>query len=328
MAASSTVALREGDHQAMSLSAKVNRIIRDYGRDRNEAFREDFVNAIWSELMPDYGRMASAVQRFCEMELQKLGVKCKITNRAKSQQSVKKSLERREGHLRDTQREGYTGVKALFDDMHDLAGIRIILTFPDDMGKAHSFVTQTFQEFSPPNIFRADRTVGWNWKPWFGAYQCHNHHVTIQSGRFDELSEFCGVLFEIQVTTCAEDSYNMLAHPLLYKEHSGRLSRQDEIVIDMSHATALLHSLALMYFKGKLQDSSGLQRDKLSRELEEAMQIDPPKSEDFGLPLGEVIPAQELIEVLDAPPEDCTSVPVLRRWLNGKLKYVSSGFSF
>lgn len=32
MAASSTVALREGDHQAMSLSAKVNRIIRDYGR--------------------------------------------------------------------------------------------------------------------------------------------------------------------------------------------------------------------------------------------------------------------------------------------------------
>lgn len=37
-------------------------------------------------------------------------------------------------------------------------------------------------------------------------------------------------MFEIQVTTIADDLYNKLVHPLLYKGPS--LTRQDEIVAD------------------------------------------------------------------------------------------------
>ncbi|KAK4125434.1 hypothetical protein N657DRAFT_631741 [Parathielavia appendiculata] len=46
-------------------------------------------------------------------------------------------------------------------------------------------------------------------------------------------------MFEVQVTTIAESQYNKLAHAILYKGSSGPQTRQDEIVVDLSHGTSL-----------------------------------------------------------------------------------------
>jgi hypothetical protein len=46
--------------------------------------------------------------------------------------------------------------------------------------------------------------------------------------------------------------YNKLAHPLLYKQQAGDISRRDEMVIDLSHGLSLCYSICLLYAQDKL----------------------------------------------------------------------------
>ncbi|KAK4205814.1 hypothetical protein QBC37DRAFT_248112, partial [Rhypophila decipiens] len=140
----------------------------------------------------------------------------------------------------------------IFDEIHDLVGLRIVLQYPDDMQRAIDFIKGNFSEVRQPAVFRSDREVGRYWKPWFGAYQTRNYRLRLEDQKCRTLSQFCGVLFEIQLTTIAEDLYNRFAHTFLYKGLPETLSRQDEMVIDMAHGISLCYSLCLMYMKENL----------------------------------------------------------------------------
>ena len=60
-------------------------------------------------------------------------------------------------------------------------------------------------------------------------------------------------MFEIQLTTLAESLYNKFAHDLLYKGYAGHLTREDEMVIDLSHGLSLCYGLCVMYMKDRLE---------------------------------------------------------------------------
>ncbi|KAJ4003075.1 hypothetical protein NW752_011750 [Fusarium irregulare] len=49
----------------------------------------------------------------------------------------------------------------------------------------------------------------------------------------------------------AENLYNKLAHPLLYKESKGGMSRKDEMIIDMGHGAALLYWITVACMEEK-----------------------------------------------------------------------------
>ncbi|RYP09068.1 hypothetical protein DL765_008590 [Monosporascus sp. GIB2] len=314
----SAASFQEGDGDAPSqlLRAKIDRIVRDAGRD--EAFRDVFVNDVWSELRPDYDKMVKGLQHYCKEKLGQMGITCNIQGRAKTQESVRKSLERREDHLWEKEHKRYAGLEDIFHDIHDLAGIRIVVTFPSDIGKAGSFIQQSFRPMKAPAFFRPDGNVGQFWKPWFGAYECHNHRVSLENGKAGALSQFCDVMFEIQLTTCSEDVYNSLAHSLRYKRSSGPLTLEDEMVIDMSHETSLLYNLCLMYFKGKLDKSPNVS-DELLRAVGHSVGNEAVADENFSVRPGGKIRREELMKALESPPEECHSIADLQRWLTKKL---------
>ncbi|KAF4460443.1 Kinesin light chain [Fusarium albosuccineum] len=160
-------------------------------------------------------------------------IPCMIDGRAKSNKLITGSLERQELHpIR----------KGKGPDQFN---------YPSHLKAASILVAETVSEVKDPDIFSADRQVGQSWEPWFGTYECENHHVTakFEDGTLDVYND---VLFEIQVTSLPASLYNKIS-PLHYKKEVGDLSRRDEIVTDHTKELALCYSLSLYYKKDTLE---------------------------------------------------------------------------
>jgi hypothetical protein len=145
----------------------------------------------------------------------------------------------------------------ILSEIHDLVGLRIILDFPCDINKADAFIRDNFCQLRDPVVFSSNRDVGKYWKTWFGAYQTRNYRVSLKAEEHASLAgKFLGVMFEIQLTTIAEGLYNKFAHDLLYKGAAGDLTREEEMVVDLSHGLSLCYGLCVMYMKEKLESAT------------------------------------------------------------------------
>ncbi|RBR14438.1 uncharacterized protein FIESC28_07674 [Fusarium coffeatum] len=221
--------------------------------ERNLAFREvepggspvETFLRVWPRLESHYGNMVKHLQGALEGAL---NIRCTVSGRVKSLSSITKSIERRQVH----RGKQYDKVDEIFDDLHDIAGFRIVVDYPSGIQTAKLFVTQSFQLIST-NVFKADREVPDAWKPTFGSFQSENHHVVLHSDAKYPLSPFCDILFEIQILSLAESLYNRLAHPLLYKQSSGQLPINEQKLIDVTHGLSLCYWICLSCMEDRLE---------------------------------------------------------------------------
>ncbi|KAK0749759.1 hypothetical protein B0T18DRAFT_487591 [Schizothecium vesticola] len=302
----------QGDEDTSNqlLQTKINQMTeRAVGADPKSAFVSD----IWPTLQSEYEIMKKRLMEFCENTLKQEGIACQVTGRTKAVDSVKASLDRRE---KASQQQLFENLSAIFDEIHDLVGLRIILEFPDDMHRAIAFIKKNFIEKREPTVFLADRDVGQSWKkPWFGAYQTRNYRLSLKDEKCQTLAQFSGVLFEIQLTTIAEDLYNKLAHPILYKGCSEPLTRQDEMVVDLSHGLSLCYALCLMYMKDKLRKNSlkFQNKDELvaaTTSFHQAVK---------GTRFDTLATPEDLAKAVDMPPEAYKSTGGLKEWIDKRI---------
>ena len=200
---------------------------------------------VWPRLEPHYGNMVKHLRGALEGAL---NVRCTVSGRVKSLNSITKSIERRQVH----RGKQYEEVDEILDDLHDLAGFRIVLDYPSGIPIAKTFIKQSF-EVKSTNVFKADREVPDSWKPTFGSFQSENHHVVLHPNAEYPLSPFCGILFEIQILSLAESLYNRLAHPLLYKKSSEQLSIKEQKMIDVTHGLSLCYWICLSCMEDRLE---------------------------------------------------------------------------
>ncbi|KAH7176129.1 hypothetical protein EDB81DRAFT_771952 [Dactylonectria macrodidyma] len=259
-----------GDASNASLQEKIACTIREARQ--GEPPKDVFIKDVWPILEVDYKTMVRELVEFCKNKLREKRITCNVTGRAKSRDSISESLHRREKHLMEQQNKQYESLRDILNDIHDLAGIRIVVDFPSDIDNVSSFIQETFRQVKEPNVFSPDRRVSDVWQPLFGAYKTCNYRVEVKLGTEGALSQYCGVMFEIQLTDLSESLYNRFAHPFLYKKSSDQLDRQDEIVVDMSHGIALLYSLCLVYMQDRLESSASYidEKDKLLGAMRQA----------------------------------------------------------
>ncbi|CAH0042151.1 unnamed protein product [Clonostachys rhizophaga] len=212
-----------------------------------------FVERIWPELESGYALLMREMRQYCTRHV---NVPNTVTGRVKSRDSIEKSIKRREEDRITRGKGPYTKIDEILEDLHDLVGIRITVDFLSDTKLADAFVKKFFQPTKGPNVFDRDRPVGKQWNALFGAYESTNHHVIVRPEVPNISHKFDNVTFEIQVTCLAESLYNKLAHPLLYKENYGSISRKDEMVIDLSHGVALCFSICHLLMQDKLDDGA------------------------------------------------------------------------
>lgn len=196
--------------------------------------------------------MVSNLTAHCENLVRERNISAKVDGRVKAAQSIDKTLDRRLQHRIANQLGAYRSVEEMFHDMHDLAGIRIVVDYPSQLEPANRLIEEAFWQAKSPNIFTRERPVGKEWDAWFGAYQSYNHHISVKNGTQGILGAYRNVVFEVQLTSLPESLYNKLAHPLLYKQQAGDISRRDEMVIDLSHGLSLCYSICLLYAQDKL----------------------------------------------------------------------------
>uniref|UniRef100_A0A4E9DR71 RelA/SpoT domain-containing protein n=1 Tax=Gibberella zeae TaxID=5518 RepID=A0A4E9DR71_GIBZA len=223
---------------------------------------EAFLDA-WPRLEPHYKSMVEILKMALQHELK---VRCTIAARVKSLSSITKSIQRREYHRGQRYRE----VDEIFDDLHDLAGFRIVVDYPSGIASAKAFITKNFQ-LKSTTLFNADREVDGVWKPTFGSFKSENHHVLLHPDAGDPLSSFCGIVFEIQVLSLAEGLYNRLAHPLLYKKSSGQLSVKDQKIIDVTHGLSLCYWICLSCMEDRLE---GKESEEIPSPIQEVARLD------------------------------------------------------
>jgi ppGpp synthetase/RelA/SpoT-type nucleotidyltranferase len=216
--------------------------------------QQTFVKEIWPKLEDDYEGMVAKLEKRCKEIIRNKGIAAMVESRVKTRDSIEKSLNRRSQYRLEKKQPACRDFNELLNEIHDLAGIRIVVDLPHNLETASALIsaTKAFLAKEDPIEFKANRSVGKLWKHWFGAYECVNHHVTAQFPARDTLQCYNDVLFEIQVTTLAASLYNKIAHPLHYKNQAGESSRRDEIVIDLTRGLSLCYSLCLYYKDDKL----------------------------------------------------------------------------
>ncbi|KAK4675111.1 NACHT and WD40-domain containing NOD-like receptor 5 [Podospora pseudoanserina] len=308
----------DGDAPNQSLRVKINQMTEGpVSLDPKSAF----VNDVWPKLLNEYDAMRERLEEFCKSALERRAIDCQVKSRTKQVDSIRKSLDRREKALLDRSQKQFESFSDIFSNIHDLVGLRIILEFADDMERAVRFIKESFRKEEEPVIFVRDREVGRSWKTRFGAYETRNYRVSLEKAKCGALSQFCDVMFEIQVTTIAEDLYNKLAHPLLYKGSS--LTRQDEIVIDMAHGNALCYALCLAYMEDKLKKRANkiVGRAELATATEEIARDGTRFRESLtkGASFDTPVSPHGLLEALEIPPEGYNTVDDLKQWINGKM---------
>ncbi|KAH7117459.1 hypothetical protein EDB81DRAFT_952888 [Dactylonectria macrodidyma] len=186
---SSTLSMRSNPNDPLHI--KIERMIHD--APGNDSPKKVFTENIWPRLEDEYGMMVQELSKYCERQLYEKCIPAKIEGRVKSLDSIEKSLERREKHRIEHQKNQYENLGEIFYDMHDLAGIRIVVDYPSDIDKVNQFINRTFQPTKEPNVFSSDRQVGHLWKPWFGAYKSCNHHVALKPETVDVLQSYCHI---------------------------------------------------------------------------------------------------------------------------------------
>lgn len=216
--------------------------------DSSAMLKTNFHSNIWPKLKPKYEQFVDKLLRYCKEELKTQNFNCIVIGRAKAAESVKKALDRREKH----RGYSYTSLADVFNTMHDLAGITIIMNYPNDVQKVNDFILQSFHAIQPPTYWSRDRQPGLLWDSQFGSYESYNHHIAIQKPL-----GLPTIIFEIQVTTLENHLYNSLAHDWYYKKDHGPMSRKDEMVMDMLHGAAIIFQTGVEYMKEREDENRG-----------------------------------------------------------------------
>lgn len=226
------------------------------GRSRSESLKNGFIRHIWPEIRDDYRRMTTYLEEALKKVLKERCIDAEVLGRVKEDESITKTLERRQKCLIEHRGDGFNSYQDIFREMHDLSGLRIVLMDREHRNTAKKLIEELFNKQKSPAHFDPNREVGQFWRrPWFGAYETYNYRVQLahNNGVFlGESHTYSGVMFEIQLTTFSDNLYNKLAHALLYKADPGLVTEQEEMVVDVSHGLARCFELCMRILRPKL----------------------------------------------------------------------------
>ncbi|KAI6386511.1 hypothetical protein MCOR23_011360 [Pyricularia oryzae] len=229
-----------------SLSSMISRLVKEWtAKDDPERY---FCERIWPTVRRDYAMLACCARETIIAALanhpRKPNVVLPIEDRTKEAGSISKSIHRRKVQLQ--------GPGPIFREIHDLVGLRVIVSRPKDVGQLKELILKHF-DVKLVSPFLRDRAAGdGSQDPTeFGEYEAWNYRVHLKPTANNE--RFQDVLFEIQLVTWADAMFNILCHPLLYKQSAGELSVEERRLVDLYHGNVRQLSVLMDGLRNPLQ---------------------------------------------------------------------------
>jgi ppGpp synthetase/RelA/SpoT-type nucleotidyltranferase len=177
---------------------------------------------LYKHEMDFYEETAHQTAETLEDALTEAGIRAIVTFRAKKPRKLKAKL------LKRNQRRQYQSFRDIYDDIVDLAGVRVALYLPADRDAVGQIVQQIFAPVRAPKNFPEDRGPGDGM-----GYVATHYLVQLRPETLhkDEL-RYADTNIEIQVASVLMHAWAEVTHDLIYKPEQGALTPAEHKMID------------------------------------------------------------------------------------------------
>lgn len=185
-----------------------------------------------------YDQAARLVAQTLDSHLQAAGIRSIVTSRAKS-------VGRLEPKVRDRlARKNYQRVDDIYDDIIDLAGVRVALYFPAQRHQVEQMIGDLFILSEPKKEF-PDGSKATYAKRFAGYSAAHYRARLRESTLNDTQKRYAEARVEIQVASVLMHAWAEVEHDLVYKPLQGMLSKDEYAVLDELNGLVMAGEIAL-----------------------------------------------------------------------------------
>ncbi|MFM0648102.1 RelA/SpoT domain-containing protein [Paraburkholderia bryophila] len=180
-------------------------------------------------------RMAAQV---LDSNLQSAGVRAIVTSRAKSPARLEEKVRQR------ALNKSYSSVDDIYEDIVDLAGVRVALYFPAEREEVGRIVRSLFVLVAPQKDFPTAAKP--SYKKRFSGYWATHYRVRLAESMLNESQKrYAEARIEIQVASVLMHAWSEVEHDLVYKPLQGVLSEGEYSILDELNGLVLAGEIAL-----------------------------------------------------------------------------------
>ncbi|MGC0340020.1 hypothetical protein [Streptomyces sp. SLBN-8D4] len=185
-----------------------------------------------------YSQAARLVAQTLERDLRSSGVRCIVTHRAKDITRLEEKCRQR------APREKYKTIEDIYEDIVDLAGVRVALYFPGEQDQAEKAVYRLFEVQKKKEFPEPDKKQEPEKK--FSGYSAHHYRVRLNERSLSDLDKrYSQARIEVQVASVLMHAWSEVEHDLIYKPLAGSLSQVELSILDQLNGLVIAGELSL-----------------------------------------------------------------------------------
>jgi ppGpp synthetase/RelA/SpoT-type nucleotidyltranferase len=172
-----------------------------------------------------YSQTAWLAQQKLESNLQTAGIRSIVTARAKSTTRLEDKCRQR-----DAKRDGYSSIDEIYDDIVDLAGVRVALYFPAEIDQVDGMIARLFDIIVKKQFPDGEaRPEGKR----FDGYKATHYRVQLKEDDLNQTEKrYAAARIEVQVASVLMHAWAEVNHDLAYKPLAGDLSEDEHAILD------------------------------------------------------------------------------------------------
>lgn len=198
------------------------------------------------EFLRRYGKEYDFFDQASRLAAQKLGgrlteagIRSIVTSRAKAIDRLRNKVEQR------SPRKMYASAEDIFNDVIDLAGVRVAMYFPGQLPQVEKIILSLFNLEGEPKKFPDPETKPPYEKRFSGYLATHYKGRLNDTVLTDTEKRYNAAIIEIQVASVLMHSWAEVEHDLVYKPQQGPLSEEEYDILDELNGLVLAGEIAL-----------------------------------------------------------------------------------
>lgn len=185
-----------------------------------------------------YEKACRMVAQVLDTNLQSAGVRGIVTSRAKNPARLETKVRQR------ATKKSYLSIDDIYDDIVDLAGVRVALYFPAEREEVGKIIKSLFIPTAEPKEFPTAAQP--SYKKRFSGYWATHYRVRLPETLLnDSQKRYAEERVEIQVASVLMHAWSEVEHDLVYKPMQGQLSADEYAILDELNGLVLAGEIAL-----------------------------------------------------------------------------------
>ncbi|MFJ3661024.1 GTP pyrophosphokinase family protein [Streptomyces sp. NPDC090119] len=206
----------------------------------------DFI-ARYSREYDFYSQAARLTAQTLERDLRRSGIRCIVTHRAKDITRLEEKCRQR------ALKEKYETIEEIYEDIVDLAGVRVALYFPGEQDQAEKAIYRLFEVHRKRSF--PDPEKKQNPAKKFSGYSAHHYRARLKEHTLSDLDRrYAKARVEIQVASVLMHAWSEVEHDLIYKPLAGDLSDAELGILDQLNGLVIAGELSLRMLQGAGKD--------------------------------------------------------------------------